>query len=42
VAEIGLAKLKADEHLDVAFAEPIYIRASDAEMSLAAKRKREH
>ncbi len=42
VAEMGLAKLKAGEHLDVAFVEPIYIRASDAEMSLAAKRKREH
>jgi len=42
VAEIGLAKLKAGEHLDVAFAEPIYIRASDAEMSLTAKRKGEH
>ena len=42
VAEIGLANLKAGEHLDVAFAEPIYIRASDAEMSLAAKRKGKH
>ncbi len=42
VAEIGLAKLKAGEHLDVAFAEPIYIRLSDAEMSLTAKPKREN
>lgn len=41
VAEMGLAKLKAGEHLDVAFVEPIYIRESDAEMSLAAKQKKE-
>ncbi len=35
VAEIGLSKLKAGEHLDIASSEPIYIRASDAEISLA-------
>lgn len=40
VAEMGLAKLKAGEHLDIAFAEPIYIRLSDAEMSLKLKGKR--
>lgn len=40
VAEIGLLKLKSGEHLDIASAEPIYIRPSDAEISLTARRKR--
>jgi tRNA threonylcarbamoyladenosine biosynthesis protein TsaB len=40
VAEIGLLKLKAGEHLDIASAEPIYIRPSDAEISLAKKRRK--
>jgi len=40
VAEIGLVKLKAGEHLDVASAEPIYIRPSDAEISLASKQRK--
>jgi len=40
VAEIGLSKLKAGEHLDIASAEPIYIRPSDAEISLKAKQKK--
>ncbi len=35
VAEMGLLKLEAGEYLDVASAEPIYIRSSDAEISLA-------
>jgi len=39
VAEIGLLKLKAGEYLDIASAEPIYIRPSDAEISLAKKRR---
>jgi hypothetical protein len=34
VAEMGLTKLKAKECLDIASAEPIYVRPSDAEMSL--------
>ena len=38
VAEMGLLKLKSGEHLDIASAEPIYIRPSDAEISLAHKR----
>ena len=37
VAEIGLSKLKAGKHLDIASSEPIYIRASDAEISLVNK-----
>jgi tRNA threonylcarbamoyladenosine biosynthesis protein TsaB len=32
VAEIGLAKLRAGEMIDIASSEPIYIRPSDAEM----------
>lgn len=39
VAEMGIAKLKACEYLDVITSEPIYIRPSDAEMSLAVKQK---
>ena len=38
VAEMGLLKLKAGEHLDIAAAEPIYIRPSDAELSETARR----
>ena len=37
VAEMGLSKLKAGEHLDITSAEPIYIRPSDAEISLKAR-----
>ena len=40
VAEMGLLKLKAGEHLDIAAAEPIYIRPSDAELSLTGRRKK--
>jgi tRNA threonylcarbamoyladenosine biosynthesis protein TsaB len=40
VAEMGLLKLKAGEHLDIASAEPIYIRPSDAELSLRAREKK--
>ena len=40
VAEIGLLKLKAGEHSDIASAEPIYIRPSDAEISLANKQRK--
>ncbi len=40
VAEMGLRKLEAGDHLDLAVAEPIYIRPSDAELSLTARRKR--
>jgi tRNA threonylcarbamoyladenosine biosynthesis protein TsaB len=39
VAEMGLLKLKAGEHLDIDSSEPIYIRPSDAEISLAADQK---
>lgn len=35
VAEMGLAKLKAGKYLDIASAEPIYIRPSDAEIAIA-------
>jgi len=34
IAEMGLQKLKAGECMDLASAEPIYIRPSDAEMSV--------
>jgi tRNA threonylcarbamoyladenosine biosynthesis protein TsaB len=37
VAEMGLLKLKAADHLDITSAEPLYIRPSDAEMSFANK-----
>ena len=40
VAEMGLLKLKTGERLDLAAAEPIYIRPSDAELSLTARRKK--
>ena len=40
VAEMGLLKLEAGDHLDLAAAEPIYIRPSDAELSLTARRKK--
>ena len=40
VAEMGLSKLKANEYLDIASAEPLYIRPSDAEMSLTNKPKK--
>jgi len=37
IANIGLAKLKAGEYLDLASSEPIYIRPSDAEIKTEAK-----
>ena len=40
VAEMGLLKLRTGEHLDIASSEPIYIRPSDAEISLATRRKK--
>ncbi len=38
VAGMGLVKLRAGEYLDVMSAEPIYIRPSDAEISVADNR----
>ena len=40
VAEIGLLKLKTGKRLDIASSEPIYIRPSDAEVSLATGQKK--
>jgi len=40
VAEMGLSKLKAGEYLDITSAEPLYIRPSDAEISVANKPKK--
>ena len=40
VAEMGILKLKDGEHLDIVSAEPIYIRPSDAEMSLRSEGKK--
>jgi tRNA threonylcarbamoyladenosine biosynthesis protein TsaB len=34
IAEMGLTKLKAGDCLDIASAEPIYVRPSDAELAL--------
>jgi hypothetical protein len=39
VAEMGLQKLKTGQYLDTAASEPIYIRPSDAEISIANRRK---